>query len=408
MTTVSQLQTIPSKSSADIAESVIASARDLVPDLRARSKEIDALAKLPEDIVERMSAAGLFKLTVPQIYGGLQMGPATYRKIIAELARGDMSVGWTASLMNTANWLLAAALPKEVADEIFATPGGVRPSGGISPRHIKVRKRSDGYVIEDGLWGFASGVYHSNWSVLGIPLLDDDGNAVDQGLALIPNGKVTVLNDWDTIGMRGTGSSSVSVHDVFVPNAHVISFSSLVQGNYQSTHLDRVPLYRLATVPMMATSLVFPLVGGARAALEIFLERLPRRAIKYTSYEKQGDAAVTHLQLGEVDAKIDAAELFIQRSTETLENVAQAGEQMAIFDRARIRRDAGFASRLIWEAVDLLVSAAGASMAVSTDPINRIWRDIRVAGLHAGLTPTTNLELYGRLMCGLEPNTAML
>ncbi|MET1026410.1 MAG: acyl-CoA dehydrogenase family protein, partial [Dongiaceae bacterium] len=341
MTTVSQLHTTSSKSSADIAESVIASARDMVPDLRARCKEIDTLGKLPGDIVERMSAAGLFKLTIPQIYGGLQMGPATYRKVIAELARGDMSVGWTASLMNTANWLLAAALPKEVADEIFALPGGPRPSGGLAPRHIKVRKASGGYVIEDGLWGFASGVYHSNLSVLGMPLLDDAGNAVDQALALVPNAKVTILNDWDTIGMRGTGSSSVSVRDVFVPDTHIVPFTPLVQGRYQSTYLEKIPIYRLALMPMMAISLVYPLVGGARAALEIFLERLPRRGIKYTSYEKQGEAAVTHLQLSEVDAKIDAAELFIQRSTETLERVAQAGEKMPPFDRARCRRDAG-------------------------------------------------------------------
>jgi 3-hydroxy-9,10-secoandrosta-1,3,5(10)-triene-9,17-dione monooxygenase len=70
--------------------------------------------------------------------------------------------------------------------------------------------------------------------------------------------------------------------------------------------------------------------------------------------------------------------------------------------QARIRRDTGFASRLIWEGVDILAGASGGSFAGVAHPLNRIWRDARVAGLHATLVPSTVYELYGRLMCGLD------
>lgn len=409
MATIGYLRGISAKSTVDLAEMVIAAARDLAPDLRARSRETDALARIPDDIIERMTTAGLFKLTVPRIYGGLQMGPATYRKVIAELGRGDLSVGWTASLMNNGNWLLASAFPKDIADEIFATPGGVKPCGSIAPGQIKMRQTSDGYLIEEGVWRFASGVYHANWGILGIPRTDNAGNIIDHMLAFVPSRKIATLNDWDTIGMRGTGSSSISVRDLFVPKSHVTSFSEFVQGRYQSTHLDGVPLYRIPPMPMLTVGLVLPMLGAAKAALEIFLERLPRRGIKYTFNERQGEASVTHLQLGEITAKIEAAELFVQHCTEELESAGRAGDgQMDLLERARLRRNASYASRLIWEAVDLLASAAGASIAATPDPLNRIWRDLRIAGLNAGVTPTTSIETYGRMLCGLEPNSAFI
>jgi 3-hydroxy-9,10-secoandrosta-1,3,5(10)-triene-9,17-dione monooxygenase len=76
--------------------------------------------------------------------------------------------------------------------------------------------------------------------------------------------------------------------------------------------------------------------------------------------------------------------------------------------RARIRLDTGFAIHLCYEAVDLLANAAGGSFAMENSPLNRIWRDLRTVSLNAFACPTTNLELYGRIMCGLEPNTVLV
>jgi len=49
--------------------------------------------------------------------------------------------------------------------------------------------------------------------------------------------------------------------------------------------------------------------------------------------------------------------------------------------------------------------ASGGSSNYSTVPIQRIQRDITAINLHALNLPATNLELYGRILCGLEPNT---
>jgi 3-hydroxy-9,10-secoandrosta-1,3,5(10)-triene-9,17-dione monooxygenase len=149
-------------------------------------------------------------------------------------------------------------------------------------------------------------------------------------------------------------------------------------------------------------------LGMAKAALELFIEGAGRRGIAFTFHEQQNKAAVTHLLLGEASSKIDAAELTLKRSVDALETYAASGRSMEREQRARIWRDAGFASQLIWEAVNLLAGASGSSVANVGNPMSRIWLDVRVAGLHGAISTSTTMECFGRILCGFEPNTPLL
>ena len=120
---------------------------------------------------------------------------------------------------------------------------------------------------------------------------------------------------------------------MFVPDERIALLSKTLQEDYASTHLRDEPLYRLALIPFFATNLVFPALGIAKAALELFLEKAPHRGIAYTWYEKQDEAAITHLQAGEASAQIDAAELMLRRSVDVLEASAASGTRMAATHR---------------------------------------------------------------------------
>jgi 3-hydroxy-9,10-secoandrosta-1,3,5(10)-triene-9,17-dione monooxygenase len=316
-------------------------------------------------------------------------------------------LAWVAALMNNAAWALYALFPKDITDRLFATPGGFRGCVAASLVKATVRKATGGYVIEDGRWTFNSGVYHANWDVLAIPLADDAGNIIDHGLALVPIENITILDDWDAMGLSGTGSSGVVVKDVFVSEELVTSASALLAGETQAASAT-APLYRTAADPLLTISQLFPALGAAQTAVDIFLDRLPGRMI-YGLNEKRIESAVTHLQIGEVTAKIDAADALVQRAAEALDRNAESmGEYMPTLDRARIRRDIAFAVRLIMEAVDTLASAYGGSAAGTADPMGRTWCDLRVAALHGLLAPATSLELYGRLRCGQPQKAAMV
>jgi len=379
---------------------VVARAGALRSTLRERSTETDRLAKLPEATVADLEETRLFEITTPRLYGGLQLDVRTYMEAMVELGRGDASVSWAATLVNINNWFVATLFPPQVSEEVFANPG-TRVAAVLQPRSCKVRRVSGGFHIEEGLWPFNSGVYHAQWDMLGFPARDEAGAYL--AFALLPLSDIQILDDWDTIGIRGSGSSSVAVRDVFVPDIRVARADSAQPGKYSSTQLEHEWLYRAAFIPLGQIIIAFPALGAGLAALDAFMAQLPRRAIAYSPYSKQGEAPVTHLQLGEASAKIDTARMIIEHAADEIQRHAKAGCVIDQMSQARIRRDTGFASRLIWEGIDILAGASGGSFASVANPLNRIWRDARVAGLHATLVPSTVFELYGRMMCGLAP-----
>ncbi|ADV81277.1 acyl-CoA dehydrogenase family protein [Terriglobus saanensis] len=404
--TISQPLTMdPTTTESDL----LAAARSLVPVLRSRYAETETLGRLPASTLKEMEQARLFDVLVPKRYGGLQTSLRTFMDVVVELGKGDGSVSWTHSLLAGGNWIAAAIYPEQVLEEVFSQPN-IRLAGVMTGRGVKTRRMEDGILIEEGVWSFNSGIHHAQWDGLGIPLKDDTGKVIDTAFAMIPTSQITLLNDWDTVGLRGTGSVSVSVKDVFVTNERIAPVSKAFSGRYDyaGNPMGSEGLYRLPLMPFFAMRLVWPALGMAKAALELFLEKAPSRIIPFAPYEKQDDAPVTHIQFAEASVKIDAAELLLRRAVDDLDAITQNNTKLTLQQRARMWADVGVASRMIWEAVDLLAGASGGSSAHKTHPMNRIWRDVRVAGMHAVLNPTTAMEALGRVLLGKDPKAPFL
>ena len=390
--------TMKTQTRADSSE-IVSAARELVPFLREQQGESDRLGRTPDETASRLQAAGVYSLATPAAYGGLQTSLVTWMEVITEIGRGDGGVAWGATLINSCNWI-ASLYPRTVTDEIFAKPG-TRLSGVLMPRKAKTRRVAGGIQIDEGMWMFNSGVYLADWDLLGIPLVNEEGAVIDHSIAAIPMSEVKILHDWDTIGIRGSGSSSVTVSNVFVPDEKLVSLPGLCQGLNDSGFKDE-DLYWAAMIPVMAIILVFPALGMGMHMLEEILVALPGKNIAYTGYNNQMEAPVTHLQIGEASAKIDCAKLIVRKACEDIDQWAAQREMMPYMDRARIRRDTGAAVKLIWEAVDILAAAGGGSFARRGNILNRIWQDVRITAMHGMTVPTTNTELYGRLLCGMD------
>ena len=384
--------------------SPIVAANALLPELRAMTMEINAAGRMPEALQRRLDGDHFFALTTPKCYGGLEVDWQTYMDVIVTIGRGNGAVAWVLAIINTINWMVATMFPKSVADHVFATPGGLRAAGVQSPRSYKVRKVPGGIHIDHGVWPYNSGIYNANWDGLGVPSFDADGNelALD-GFALMPADKVKILDDWDVTAMRGTGSSSVSVEDLFVPDAYVGSFSAAMAAERDISHLGDGPSYHSTFTPVFLLTLAFPLLGMGYGALDVFLEQLPKRKILYSRYDKQGDAPITHLQLGEASAKLDACKYLLRNAVAETQEAANRDRPMQVEERARLRRDVGFSGRNICEAADMLAAASGGALAGASNLFASIWRDIRVAHVHANLAPNTGFETYGRVLAGLDP-----
>ncbi|MFE7131870.1 acyl-CoA dehydrogenase family protein [Streptomyces sp. NPDC057638] len=378
-------------------------ARELAPLLKENARRAEEDRRLPRETIGALARAGLFRLRVPRRYGGYESDTRTLVEVAAELGRADGSAAWTTAVY----WIptfMACLFPDPVQDEVFATDD-VRICGTLSPSGLAAPV--DGGIVVNGRWGFVSGARDAHWHVVIAVQPTPDGQHLPV-LALAPMSDLTVVDDWDTSGLRGTGSVTTVAKDVFIPAERVLALPAVLQGAYASERNAASPAYRVPLLPVAAASSVGTALGLARAARDAFFERLPGRTLTYTSYASQAEAPLTHHQVAEATLKTDQAEFHAYRLADLVDAKGAAGEEFSLEERARARADMGAAVRLAKEAVTILASASGGSSIYRDVPIQRITRDIHALSLHALMNPDTNNELYGRILCGLEPNTLYL
>ena len=142
---------------------------------------------------------------------------------------------------------------------------------------------------------------------------------------------------------------------------------------------------------------------GMAGALETFRARLPGRGIAYTFYTNKSEAAVTHLQVAEAVLTLDSADAHVRKASALLDQLT--GSPMSVDARIRSRAHIAYAMGLARQAVDTLFYASGASSIQTHVPIQRFQRDVQALANHAIMHTQTALELYGRVLCGLPPNT---
>ncbi|GCF10943.1 acyl-CoA dehydrogenase family protein [Dictyobacter arantiisoli] len=375
-------------------------ASEIVPTLQKHASWNEQHRRLHDEVLQALEQAGVFRLRLPKRYGGYEADMRTLVEVLAELGQGDGSTAWVAWVLASNTWLLGL-FPDTVQDEVFANPN-VRVSGTLAPTG-KVERRDGGFILS-GQWHFHSGSLHSQWSLMAAMSTTPEGGLAPVAV-LTPTKELEVIDDWDTAGLSGTGSVSSRAKEIFVPAEHVISVISLLQGQSASTQNSDVPIYRTPMVPTIAAAASGAPLGLAKAALTNFFQRLPGRGIAYTTYPKQAEAPITHLQVAEATMKIDEAEFHALRAASLVDTKSVNGEEWTLEERARVRMDAGMVARLAKEAIDILNTASGGSSIYKSVPMQQIERDIQAANLQGMIHPNTNLELYGRIRCGLEPNT---
>ncbi|MDQ2586813.1 acyl-CoA dehydrogenase family protein [Saccharothrix yanglingensis] len=386
--------TVPSR------DELVRKATDLIPLLRKHAPWAEQNRRLHDEVVEALADAGMFKLRRPKHFGGYEVDTLTLAQVAAELGRGCASTAWVTSVYWIPTWM-TCQFPDEVQEEVFATPD-VRICGTLSPSAMAAP--ADGGIVLNGKWGFISGAHHAQWQEIIAILVPPNGEPYPV-MALVPLSDLLVVDDWDTSGLRGTGSVSTVAKDLFVPSERVLPLPVLLSGQTASKRNGNTPIYRAPLMPVAAASSTGAIVGIAKGAMDVFFERLPDRKITYTNYESQREAPITHFQVAEASLKIDEAEFHAWRTSNLVDRKCEEGTEWKLEERAKTRADVGSVIRLAKDAIDVLATASGGTSIYSGIPIQRFNRDIQAVNQHALMHPNTNFELYGRVLCGLEPNT---
>jgi alkylation response protein AidB-like acyl-CoA dehydrogenase len=376
----------------------VLAAEALIPELRRRAAATEAAGRLPDETLADLQGARLLDVLRPARFGGRQESATTAVKVLIALSRGDLSVGWVATIYTTNSGATSHIYLPEAAAEAFAHPTP-RIASVVNARKLKTRWVDGGLYVEEGVWGFNSGVYHAQWDNLAAPLPDPVTGEVAPRMILVPTDQLEFKDDWKVMGMRATGSVTVRLADAFVPAHRISLLPAEAARRGGAVHGDPdFPMALLGSITLLAT-----VVGGGLGALDLFIEGLKGRSILYTKYADQAEAPITHLQIAEASARLETAQLLLLKGAQMVDEVARAGQPATLLARAALRRDMCFAATLTREAVNILASAAGGSFIMESSALNRAWRDVNSAVQHAIVTPATGFEAYGRVRLGLDP-----
>lgn len=374
----------------------IAVARSLAPEITRRADDAEALGTLPLGLVECLRAAGIFRASQPRSLGGLEMAPVENIQMIEELARADGSTGWVAAIGGGAPaftaWLepaVATALFGSDADflsaTIFAPTGRAVPDGG-------------GRLDVDGRWPFASGCRHAEWILGGIFVFDGDrprmipGQGPDQRLAFFPRAETEIVDNWDVLGLRATGSNDVAARGLKVPEEHTIS--PFFHPARQDGPLWRIPFFTLAGIGMVGVPL-----GIARRALDEFTG-LATTKVRTMASEPLAQDPAAQVEFASAEAGLRAARAFVLDEANALWETACAGDPPSLEQRAGFRLAAVQAMRAARQVVDTTFDLTGAGAVHASHPLQRCFRDLHTVGRHVYFS-TSALKRYADTRFGI-------
>ncbi|MFG3410108.1 acyl-CoA dehydrogenase family protein [Streptomyces sp. NPDC048142] len=383
--------------------SVLEAVRKIVGKLRDNGAEAEEKRRVPEANLTLLEQADVFRMAVPRRFGGLALGVAEQAEVVQEIGRGCPSTGWDMTVWLTGAQM-AALYPDETQAEVFAG-GSTRVSIGFAPTG-KIVPTDGGYIL-NGSWSYNSGCHSADWDCVAVMLDHPDGTA-EEFIAIVPMSEFVVTDDWDVSAGSGTGSATATAKDVFVPTRRVAGYGELMLGTTGDRWNSDVAGRGYGIVSFIMAQYAAMAIGIARGAYELFLGRLPGRGITYTTWDDQSQHPLTQVQVATAANKIDAAEALSGTWLRVLQERADAGEQPTDEEKAVIRGQTSFAAHLAKEAVELLFTASGASVIKRSVPFQRYHRDILGFSLHALTQVNVNLELQGRVLLGLEPDTDIL
>ena len=388
--------------SAIAAAPPLEAARRLVSVLRAAAERTEQERRLPDDLVAALTEAGIFRMCVPRALGGGESDPATLVETIATLAQGDGSAAWSAMIGATSG-VVSAYLPEDAAREIYGTEPATITGGVFAPLG-RATVVPGGYRVS-GRWAFASGCEHCGWLMGGCVVLADGkprllpSGAPDTHLMLFPAREVEVIDTWTVAGLRGTGSHDLTVQELFVPLGRGVSV-------FTDKPRHTGPLYVFPLFGLLALGIAAVALGLARGAIDE-LRRLAAGKTPAGSRRRLGERAVVQMQFAEAEATLRAARAFLLDAVGEAWATATGTGTMSIEQRALVRLAATHAALRAAAVVDLMYNAGGGTSIYATSPLQRQFRDVHVLTQHIMVSPST-LELTGRILLGLDTDTAML
>ncbi|MFJ8657774.1 acyl-CoA dehydrogenase family protein [Streptomyces sp. NPDC093795] len=333
----------------------------------AQAAQADAERRVSPDVIRAVVDAGFARWLVPARWGGDERGYTELTAAVAKVGEECSSTAWLACLAAHAARYVAC-LPEQGQADIWGDGPDTLVAAVIKPQGTAVETEG-GYRLT-GSWSYVSGVEHADWALLTGPAPGPKSGGQPMRLFAVPRGDYTFEDTWSSLGMRGTGSHTLVLDDVFVPEHRVCLREDAMRG-------ATVGLPGRAPLPNPAVSgltFVTPVLGAARGALAVAAQLV---AVAPTG-PRAGAGQAYQVDFARAAGEIDAAQLLIERAAAVVD-----GGALSPALARRNRRDLALALQMLADATDRLLRIGGTRAQEDGHPLQRFWRDVRSVASHA-------------------------
>ena len=380
----------------------VSRARALGPAIAAAADRIEQTQTIPEPLWSQVVQARMPRLLLPRSVGGDEVEPWVYMRAIEEISRFDGSLGWNLFVANSAA-LIAPFIPLESARTIYADPRAAIAWG--PPNEHKAIAVPGGYRIT-GEWHFASGCRQATWMGAHAQVVEPDGT-----LRLNRFGRPTVrtllypaehavhIEDWNTLGMRGTASEGYTLNNLFVPEEFT--------GTREDPTLrrDTGPLYAFTMQGLYAVGVSAVAFGIARAMLDalksLAADKAPRGLVR------MADSPVVQSEFAKREGVLGAARAYLVETLRDIYDKADDVEAIDTEDRVRLRLACAHGTHAAIEIADYVYKAAGTSAIFKGTPFERRFRDMHTLSQQIQ-SRDAHFEAVGRVMFNGDPDGLFL
>ncbi|KRF11581.1 monooxygenase [Nocardioides sp. Soil797] len=387
-----------------MSKEVLDGVRDLLPTFRERADETEKLRQVPDASVKALAETGFFRMLQPKRFDGLESDPVDFFTAVKEIASADGSTGWISSVLGVHPWQVAL-FPDEAQQAVWGEDTATRLSSSYAPTG-KATLTEGGYLLS-GKWSFSSGSAHATWVLLGGLVFNDEDNVVDFKTFMVPRENYEIVDVWNVVGLRGTGSNDIVVKEVFVPESFTLSMSDTGRCFGPGQEQNDSNLYKLPFHSLFTSTITTPIVGMASGAYAEHVDMQQQRVRAAYLGEKASSDPFAAVRIARAGSEIDAAWALLMSNIREEQAQVEKGEKIPLNLRLRVRRDQVLGTQRAIDAIDALFEASGGRALAEGTYLQRAWRDAHAGRVHAANDPERALKMFGDLEFGHKIDPGM-
>ena len=381
-----------------IEKDLVKLASELGPRISQHIFEEENNGRLSESVVNVLREAGFFKLYLPKSLGGWEVDPLTMAKVVEEVARHNTAAGWSLMVANT-TLFMGGFFPEKGIEEIFGNNPEAFLAGSIHPP-MRAERTEGGYLI-NGRNPLLSNAHEAHWIFVTAFVMENGQMKINAGhpeiIGVAMQSKdCSIIDTWQTIGMRATDSNDVEAKNVFVPDHLQFPLVPRIPpGRHFQGHLYRFP----AAGANIACLLAPVTLAVARNAIDE-LKAIAGKKTALGSMVPIRERGVVQRKLGRAEALVQSGRAYLHDTLSTCWNRVKAGEEMTLEQKASLLLAATHTNQCCLEAVDLMYTAAGTNGIYTRNKLAHYFSDAQVLRQH-GFMNESRYETAAQVYLGL-------